>query len=56
MVSVTGFLGGSIMPAMGLYSVGKSAQNLVGRLQAYWCDQLSDLGSSTVRASGGDSG
>ena len=27
------------MPTMGLYSVGKSARNLVGKLQAYWRDQ-----------------
>ena len=27
------------MPATGLYSVGKSARNLVGRLQAYRCYQ-----------------
>ena len=27
------------MPATGLYSVGKLVRNLVGRLQAYRCDQ-----------------
>ena len=51
------------MPATGSYSVGKSARNLVGRLQAYWCDQyrnsrhsgaisLSMVCGSTVLAQG----
>ena len=31
--------GGSIMPATGLYSIGKSTQNLVGRSQAYQHNQ-----------------
>ena len=51
------------MPATGLYSVGKSARNLVGRLQAYRCNQyrnrrhsgaisLSMVCGSTVLAQG----
>ena len=51
------------MPATGLYSVGKSARNLVGRSQAYWRDQyrnsrhsgaisLSMICGSTVLAQG----
>ena len=51
------------MPATGSYSVGKSARNLVGRLQAYRCDQyrnsrhsgaigLSMVCGSTVLAQG----
>ena len=55
-VSVTGCLGGSIMPATGLYSIGKSAQNLVSRSQAYRHNQLSDSDSSTVQASGSNNG
>ena len=56
-------MGGSIIPATGLYSVGKSARNLVGRSQAYRCDQyrnsrhsgaisLSIVCGSTVLAQG----
>jgi len=35
------------MPAMGLYSVGKLARNLIGRLQAHWREILLKGYSST---------
>ena len=44
----TGHLGGSIMLATGLYSVGKSAQDLVGKSQAYRHDHFNPLPPSRM--------
>jgi hypothetical protein len=48
---------GSAVPALGSNSrsnIWSSVYQLIIKSQAYWRDYLSDLGSSTVQASGGD--